>query len=339
MSQQNTHPIGGDNAEYKSIEWGIAMVVVVICLEVRVIFHSFARYIQVLFPLNYLLVTTTMLGGAAGVGAYEIGMIVDAASSLAFKRHNVKVFHKDASAVNSGSGASTSRESYWAEKYDTYVKHVVVASMALKGLGGILFVIGSMIGDVHFDIHNEIKTEALETYAKITCRSVIKNPEERLTMTRVVIELEKALRLHGGEVSSIHILDGHIGNGLTKEIVIEVDQPEDDKPEEESKVVEETIVDDKPEEESKVFDETIGTDEIEESKVIEQIAEDIEDAKKENGKSAEENTVDTKPKEEPTRYTPITIKTAKAKGKDLEDGKSNKIEVKEIITYLFDFMP
>nr|GEU32865.1 tyrosine-protein kinase, non-receptor Jak2 [Tanacetum cinerariifolium] len=176
-----------------------------------------------------------------------------------------------------------------------------------------------LIGDVHFDIHNEIKTEALETYAKITCRSVIKNPEERLTMTRVVIELEKALRLQGGEVSNIHILGGRIRNGLTKERVIEVDQPEDDKPEEESKVVEETIVEDKPEEESKVveetivedkpeeeskvFDETIGTDETEESKVIEQIAEDIEDAKKENGESAEEITVNTKPKEEPLSVT------------------------------------
>nr|GFA69652.1 hypothetical protein [Tanacetum cinerariifolium] len=66
-----------------------------------------------------------------------------------------------------------------------------------------------------------------------------------------------------------------IGNGLTKETVIEVDQPEDDKPEEESKVAEETIVDDKPVEESKVVDETIATDETKESKVIEQIAEDI----------------------------------------------------------------
>ncbi|PWA88942.1 hypothetical protein CTI12_AA115550 [Artemisia annua] len=62
----------------------VALVVVVICLEVRVVFHSFARYIQVPFPLNYLLVTATMLGGAAGVGAYEMGMIADAASSLAF---------------------------------------------------------------------------------------------------------------------------------------------------------------------------------------------------------------------------------------------------------------
>nr|GEW65919.1 hypothetical protein [Tanacetum cinerariifolium]GEX32992.1 hypothetical protein [Tanacetum cinerariifolium] len=170
--------------------------------------------------------------------------------------------------------------------------------------------------------------EALETYAKISCRSVIKNPEEYPTMTGVVIKLEKAFRLQGGEVSSIHILGGCVGNGLTKETVIEVDQPEDDKPEEKSKVVEETIVDDKPEEESKVVDETIAPDETEESKVIEQNAKDIEDAKKENGESAEEITVDTKPKEEPTQYTPITTKTAEAKGKVLKDGNSNKLRLK-----------
>lgn len=62
----------------------IALVVVVICLEIRVIFHSFGRYIQVPPPLNYLLVTTTMLGGAAGAGAYALGVISDAFSSLAF---------------------------------------------------------------------------------------------------------------------------------------------------------------------------------------------------------------------------------------------------------------
>ncbi|XP_061989600.1 uncharacterized protein LOC133708162 [Rosa rugosa] len=62
----------------------VALVVVVICLEIRVVFHSFGRYIQVPPPLNYLLVTTTMLGGAAGAGAYALGMISDAFSSLAF---------------------------------------------------------------------------------------------------------------------------------------------------------------------------------------------------------------------------------------------------------------
>ncbi|CAB4263901.1 unnamed protein product [Prunus armeniaca] len=62
----------------------VALVVVVICLEIRVVFHSFGRYIQVPPPLNYLLVTTTMLGGAAGAGAYALGMISDAFSSMAF---------------------------------------------------------------------------------------------------------------------------------------------------------------------------------------------------------------------------------------------------------------
>ncbi|KAF4390577.1 hypothetical protein CsatB_022691 [Cannabis sativa] len=62
----------------------IALIVVVICLEIRVVFHSFGRYIQVPPPLNYLLVTTTMLGGASAAGAYALGMVSDAFSSLAF---------------------------------------------------------------------------------------------------------------------------------------------------------------------------------------------------------------------------------------------------------------
>ncbi|XAR64327.1 hypothetical protein NMG60_11024623 [Bertholletia excelsa] len=62
----------------------IAVIVVVICLEIRVVFHSFGRYIQVPPPLNYLLVTVTMLGGAAAAGACALGMIADAFSSVAF---------------------------------------------------------------------------------------------------------------------------------------------------------------------------------------------------------------------------------------------------------------
>lgn len=69
----------------------VAIVVVVICLEIRVIFHSFGRYIQVPPPLNYLLVTVTMLGGAAAVGAYALGMIADAFSSVAFTALSVIV--------------------------------------------------------------------------------------------------------------------------------------------------------------------------------------------------------------------------------------------------------
>ena len=62
----------------------IAMVVIVICLEIRVVFRSFGKYIQVPPPLNYLLVTTTMLGGAAGAGASVLGMISSGLSSAFF---------------------------------------------------------------------------------------------------------------------------------------------------------------------------------------------------------------------------------------------------------------
>ncbi|CAH9121911.1 unnamed protein product [Cuscuta epithymum] len=66
------------------VNGSIALVVVVLCLENRVVFHSFGRYIQVPPPLNYLLVTITMLGGAAAAASYALGMISDAFTSLAF---------------------------------------------------------------------------------------------------------------------------------------------------------------------------------------------------------------------------------------------------------------
>ncbi|KAL3655910.1 hypothetical protein CASFOL_000306 [Castilleja foliolosa] len=62
----------------------VALVVVVVCLEVRVVFHSFGRYIHVPPPLNYLLVTVTMLGGAVAAGTYSVGMVSDAFNSLVF---------------------------------------------------------------------------------------------------------------------------------------------------------------------------------------------------------------------------------------------------------------
>lgn len=62
----------------------VALVLVVVALEVRVVFHSFGRYIQVPPPLNYVLVSVTMLGGAAAAGAYAMGMVSDALSSVAF---------------------------------------------------------------------------------------------------------------------------------------------------------------------------------------------------------------------------------------------------------------
>lgn len=60
----------------------VALVVVILCLEVRVVFYSFGQYIQIPSPWNYLLVTIAALGGAAGFGAYLVGLIGDAASSL-----------------------------------------------------------------------------------------------------------------------------------------------------------------------------------------------------------------------------------------------------------------
>ncbi|KAA8529969.1 hypothetical protein F0562_034427 [Nyssa sinensis] len=77
---KNEHQLRG----IRVVNGAVALVIVVICLEVRVVFNSFGRYIQVPSPLNYLLVTTAMLGGAAAAGAYALGMIADAFSSVAF---------------------------------------------------------------------------------------------------------------------------------------------------------------------------------------------------------------------------------------------------------------
>ncbi|KAI4988497.1 hypothetical protein ZWY2020_030127 [Hordeum vulgare] len=62
----------------------VALVIVVLCLEVRVVFHTFGRYIHAPPPLNYLLVTVTMLGGALGLAAHAAGKVGDAVSSVAF---------------------------------------------------------------------------------------------------------------------------------------------------------------------------------------------------------------------------------------------------------------
>lgn len=69
----------------------VAMTVVVLCLEFRVVFHSFGRYIQVPPPFNVLLVTVTMLGGAAAAGAFAVGLVSDAFGSLVFTTLSVIV--------------------------------------------------------------------------------------------------------------------------------------------------------------------------------------------------------------------------------------------------------
>ncbi|XP_010249316.2 PREDICTED: uncharacterized protein LOC104591892 [Nelumbo nucifera] len=77
---KNTHQLHS----IRVVNGAVALVVVVICLEIRVVFHAFGRYIQVPPPLNYLLVTVTMLGGASASGAYAVGMITDSFSSVVF---------------------------------------------------------------------------------------------------------------------------------------------------------------------------------------------------------------------------------------------------------------
>ncbi|KAG6426678.1 hypothetical protein SASPL_110905 [Salvia splendens] len=54
------------------VNGAVALVVIVICLEIRVVFHSFGRYIHAPPPLNYLLVTITMLGGAAAAAGFML---------------------------------------------------------------------------------------------------------------------------------------------------------------------------------------------------------------------------------------------------------------------------
>ncbi|XP_020106679.1 uncharacterized protein LOC109722913 [Ananas comosus] len=73
------------------VNGAVAMVVVVVCLEIRVVFHSFGRYLHAPPPLNYLLVTVTMLGGASALGAYAVGMVGDAFSSAAFTALSILV--------------------------------------------------------------------------------------------------------------------------------------------------------------------------------------------------------------------------------------------------------
>ncbi|KAK1272029.1 hypothetical protein QJS04_geneDACA020997 [Acorus gramineus] len=62
----------------------VAGLVVVVCLEVRVVFRSFGKYLHVPPPLDYVLVTVAMLGGAASAGAFAVGLVNDAFGSMAF---------------------------------------------------------------------------------------------------------------------------------------------------------------------------------------------------------------------------------------------------------------
>ncbi|GJU72338.1 GPCR kinase [Tanacetum coccineum] len=117
MSQKNTHPIGGDNAV--RIIPGLVGILQLAQLrktsEIREGGHNGEILTQ-----EYVL-DHEVYGKAISIGAVLILRNV----SVFFPKSSdhylnitlkniVKIFHKDTSAVNSCSGASTSRESYWA---------------------------------------------------------------------------------------------------------------------------------------------------------------------------------------------------------------------------------
>ncbi|GLJ45910.1 hypothetical protein SUGI_0966700 [Cryptomeria japonica] len=79
--------ISKDPAQLKQVRivnGAIALVVVTVCLEIRVVFYSFGRYMHVAPPWNYVLVTITMLGGASAAGAYGVGLVSSSVGSVLF---------------------------------------------------------------------------------------------------------------------------------------------------------------------------------------------------------------------------------------------------------------
>ncbi|KAJ0723997.1 putative protein kinase RLK-Pelle-LRR-I-1 family [Helianthus annuus] len=146
---------------------------------------------------------------------------------------------------------------------------------------------------VHFDIRDEITTESLETYARIACWCVMKNPEGRPTMPEVVVELEKALRLQGGNVSDVQIFGSSNGNRLSEVPVVEDDHKGDDNVETVSPII--------TEEESKVTEETIDEKNKDVNLLGESVLEDAETKNVDNlndPEGTEEITVDQKSIEE-----------------------------------------
>ncbi|KAM0020882.1 putative protein kinase RLK-Pelle-LRR-I-1 family [Helianthus debilis subsp. tardiflorus] len=146
---------------------------------------------------------------------------------------------------------------------------------------------------VHFDIRDEITTESLETYARIACWCVVKNPEGRPTMPEVVVELEKALRLQGGNVSDVQIFGSNNGNRLSEVPVVEDDHKSDDNVE--------TVSPNITEEESKVTEEPIDEKNKDVNLLGESLLEDAETKNVDNlndPEGTEEITVDQKSIEE-----------------------------------------
>ena len=68
--------------QVRLVNGAIAVFVIVVCLEVRVIFFSFGQYIHIPAPWSYLFVSVALLGGALAMGAFGMGLIGDAFSSV-----------------------------------------------------------------------------------------------------------------------------------------------------------------------------------------------------------------------------------------------------------------
>nr|ATG71033.1 no exine fromation 1 [Cupressus sempervirens] len=77
--------------QIRIVNGAIALVVVTVCLEIRVVFYSFGRYLHVAPPWNYVLVTITMLGGASAAGAYGVGLVSSSAGSVVFTGMSILV--------------------------------------------------------------------------------------------------------------------------------------------------------------------------------------------------------------------------------------------------------
>lgn len=64
------------------VNGAISLFIVIVCMEIRVIFFSFGQYIHIPSPWSYLFVSIALLGGALALGAYGMGLISDAFSSV-----------------------------------------------------------------------------------------------------------------------------------------------------------------------------------------------------------------------------------------------------------------
>ncbi|MCO5577316.1 hypothetical protein L7F22_031144 [Adiantum nelumboides] len=68
--------------QVRVVNGAISIFVIIICLEIRVIFFSFGQYIYIPAPWSYLLVSIALLGGTLAIGAFGMGLISDAFSSV-----------------------------------------------------------------------------------------------------------------------------------------------------------------------------------------------------------------------------------------------------------------